>query len=144
MNRRLVIDGNGLAISAGGSAIGNIVSVDNLPGWSKPEIEDTALDNTGVTSYILGNLKTLSNLSFTVKAGAEVDIPETNVQWVIGHPSGAIAIGFQGQLMQRGEPSVASGDRVLIPLTIKPTNCSSGGALVQPSFVTSGGTVTQG
>ena len=144
MNRRLVIDGNGLTISAGGVAIGNIVSVDNLPGWSKPEIEDTALDNTGVTSFILGNLKTLTNLSFSVKAGAEMAIPEENTKWVIGHPSGAVAISFQGQLMQRGEPSATSGERVLIPLTIKPTNCSSGGTLEQPSFGASGGAVSQG
>ncbi len=133
MARKLILDGNGLTVSAGGSAIGNITEL-TLPGWSKPEIDDTALDNTGVTTYILGNLATYTDLTFTVKMGAVADVPTGNVQWVIAPPgvtSGGIT--FMGQLKEQGTATVRSGEGILIPMTVKITNVNTSGGIVQPT-----------
>ena len=128
-NRQIIIDGNGVTVSQGSTAIGNIVSIDNLPGWSKSEIDDTALDNQAVTTYILGNLKTYTNLSITVKLSGVSSIAEGNSQWTITFPGSAGSLVFWGDLMEQGQPSFQTGQGVTVPLTIKPTNLNTSGVV---------------
>lgn len=137
--RKLVIDGNGVTVSQGSAAIGNITEI-TLPGWAREEIDDTALDNVGVTSYILANLRDWSNLEITVKMGGETAISADNTLWTIGFPNGA-SLAFYGQVSSQGTPSIANGSSVLLPLSVKVTNVS-GAAIVAPVFTSGGLTVT--
>lgn len=137
MNRVLVIDGNGVTVSQGSAAIGNITEI-TPPGWTRAPIDDTALDNVGVTSYVLANLKDWDSLSITVKLGGETAISAGNSKWTIGFPNGA-SLTFWGDVTSQGKPTINNGSAVLLPVEIKVTN-TSGGAIVAPVF-TSGGIV---
>ena len=133
--RKIIIDGNGVTVSAGsGGAIGNITEIGGLPDWTRSEIEDTALDNTSVTTYILSNLKTYTNLTITAKLGGISSVPTENCQWTINFPGSAGSLTFWGQLMEQGQPSVSNGASVTVPLTIKPTNLNTSGAIIAPTF----------
>lgn len=138
-SRVLVIDGNGVTVSQGSTAIGNITEL-TLPGWTRAEIDDTALDNTDVTSYVLANLADWSNLEITVKMGGETAITAGNTQWTVGFPNGA-NLSFYGNVSSQGAPTVRSGEGVFMPLSIKITNIASGGTISKPTF-TSGGIAT--
>lgn len=140
-DRKLVIDGNGVTVSQGSAAIGNITEL-TAPGWTRAEIDDTALDNVGVTTYVLANLRDWSNLEITVKMGGETAISAENSLWTVAFPNGA-KIEFWGQVSSQGTPSVANGSAVVLPLSIKVTN-TSGAAIVAPVFTSGGIIVSSG
>ena len=133
--RKVVIDGAGLTVSAGsGGAIGNITEIVGLPGWAKTEIDDTALDNQSVTSYILSTLRDYTDLSITVKLGAVASVPTENCQWTINMPGSAGSLVVWGQLKEQGQPSIRPKEGVFVPLTIKPTNVNTSGAVIAPTY----------
>ena len=135
--RKMIIDGNGVTVSQGSAGIGNLVSIDSLPGWEKPEIDDTALDNQGVTTFVLGKLKTYSDLAITIKLSGASAIAEGNSRWTINFPGGGGSLVFWGDVKKQGEPSFQNGQGVTVPGTIKPTNLNSSGSVTPP--VWSGG-----
>jgi hypothetical protein len=139
-NRKVAIDGNGLVVSQGETAIGNLTEV-TAPGWTKTVIDDTALDNVGVTTSVLGNLADWDSLDGTIKLGGESVISAGNSLWTVKFPNGA-SLAFWGDVQSQGRPQVQNGSSIAVPVSIKVTNLS-GGAIVAPVF-TSGGIVTSG
>lgn len=138
MARHLAIDGNGTTLKSGSTLIGGITEFTTIPGWSRPEIEDTEIGNTTVNTFVLGTLKNYNALAFNLKFANSAEVPETNSEYTLTFTDGS-TITFWGQLMQLGDASANNGASVTRSCQIKLTNLNASGVETAPVATYGGG-----
>ncbi len=130
-----VFDGNGVTYTLAGLTLKP--KTITIPGWEKPEIDVTTLDNDYVRTFVLGALKNYSDM---ILGGLEFDmaiykaIPEGNAQVTITLPNTGGTFIAWCDVKKVGDIELdAESKQPIFDVTLKVTNRNGSGTETKPA-----------